>query len=352
MEGPPSAKSAAPDEDKTIEPDGGNDSAEAGRGQAGRTLNQTRFLWLQCVAENKSKLTALQLRIVILYALNYVTKQKSRERFESDGDACGWPGGTMLAKELGCSRQAADQAQKGIANLGWFQLLKQGNGRGHSSEYALRFPSVKGKQLTCALSDGKGQAGKAGKGKQARDKGQAAHLPHSYYYSDPLDYSPLGNKGRNFSEQVNNKMNGSRNDYSEDPADHPEFNKLYAMWPDKEKDRRKAFGAWINSVVRPRVNSADVLKCGRAWCDHWEATEAKYHSFWGKWMKERGWKKQPPSMDRETRQYLEANRAYKKKNDASGEVGPEADSEGDDDYMRPSDRKMLVGLGINPEDDD
>jgi hypothetical protein len=76
---------------------------------------------------------------------------------------------------------------------------------------------------------------------------------------------------------------------------HPEFERLFEIWPNEEKQHSKALGAWINYVVRREVDPAMVLKRAESWCAFWREEGETFIPFLGKWIAERSWSEKPPT---------------------------------------------------------
>ena len=71
------------------------------------------------------------------------------------------------------------------------------------------------------------------------------------------------------------------------------FEDLIRKWPNHDLDKRMAKAAWNNYVTRNNVDPDLVLRRGREWCSHWKRNKTKFIPYFGKWLKDGGWKKRP-----------------------------------------------------------
>ena len=269
-------------------------------------LTRVRLAWLEHCCCDSAVGGGLALRLAGLFSLRYVTLPRSRAQFEADGIPVCWPPQPSLAQALGCSRQGVAQAARKLAKLGYLNIVP-GHGRGNATKYRLM---GKGKQLSCLFQTSKRQqrapekaTRRFAKGNRVFQKRQAAQLPHHSYsfpYNQSTSQSPESG-GSDVVRKVKGKLNGST------PVKHPEFEELFRLWPNENKDHGKALGAWINHVDKAEVDAALVLKRGRAWCRYWraEVAEGGFTPFFGKWLATRGWEKRAPEHDKGLAGYFE-----------------------------------------------
>ena len=78
-------------------------------------------------------------------------------------------------------------------------------------------------------------------------------------------------------------------------SDHPEFEELFDLWPNDEKDRGKALGAWINRVIRNGVDPDLVVERAELWVRYWRRKNTKFIPYLGKWLADSGWEDKPPA---------------------------------------------------------
>ncbi len=311
-----------------------------------KSLDAVRFGWLAAVTRIPH-IPGRELQFASLLALNYVGMKDSRARFEQTGTPVGWPSQETIAAEMSCSRQNARAAARGIERRG-FLLIKPGRGRGHSTEYWLVSPDVtaaKGNQADSLLTQGgkgnlehqeKGTTAHGKGNRQRREKGTKLippvisfnHQKKSFHQSQAENdfASPVESEGEVMGQEPDDAETEARFDALEKgtlhkqvsslveyrshngsgtsslprkgAGSHPEFDGLLALWPNREGlDHGKAFGAWINHVIKPRVDPELVLRCGKKWCEHWQDEGSTFIPYFGIWLRDRGWTTSPLQQD-------------------------------------------------------
>lgn len=294
-EGPPRGEARATLDDASDAEHGDNNWSGKRKQVANKELTAARLKWLEQFFSDTS--VSLDIRCALLLALRYTSMPDSRERFERDGVPVAWPPQQRLAKATGSTRQAVSAAMKRLEKRGYVKVLKNGLGRGIATEYSL---VIKGNELGCLLEEDKRQRGsrekattQSGKGKNTGGKRQPSSLPHSLSpcpYKNPSNHSrePLSDFSGNFLERVKMKTGGSAEETS-----HPVFDELFESWPNPDKDRGKALGAWINHVLKRKVEPKFVQKSARRWIRHWADEDASFIPYLGKWLGEHTWEEQP-----------------------------------------------------------
>lgn len=251
--------------------------------EARKSLTAARLSWLEACA-GEGSISALELRLATLLALQYAGQPRSLEKFEESGVPVAWPSQIGLADKLGCSRQAVSAAARRLAKRGLIQITP-GQGRGHATEYGLK---IKGKQPGGLLRKPYRQKPEAEKAIRRIPKGKdtapekATKLVAPFHSSQSINH-------------IHSHSRGEDGDFSsgERKVRHPEFEKVFAMWPNPQKDHGKALGAWINKVVKPGHDPEKVLRRAKLWCEYWEDHGTRMIPYLGKWLAEAKWKQKP-----------------------------------------------------------
>jgi hypothetical protein len=119
---------------------------------------------------------------------------------------------------------------------------------------------------------------------------------------------------------------------------HAEFEQVFKMWPNEDKEHGKALGAWINKVVKPGHDPEKVLRRAEKWCRYWDSEGTRLIPYLGKWLADGGWKRKPPesAWDRlmRSQQRYDEDHPYRPDDgtadpDADCCAGPEFDEEYD-----------------------
>ena len=251
--------------------------------QGGDPLTHARLSWLEGCGVAPG-ITGLELKLAIKLALQYASLPKSRARFAERGYPVAWPPQARLAEELGCSRQAIGKAAKRMAGRGLMEVIS-GLGRTHATEYVL---IGKGNQADCLLPKSKRQRSDPEKATSGPSKGNQTHREKATKLVAPF-HSLRPTK------QFHSHSSGSDDDFSQERRGrkHPEFERVFNMWPHPDIDHGKAQGCWINHVVTAKVDPVHVRKRARRWCRHWEATNEKRPIYLGIWLRDRMWEDAP-----------------------------------------------------------
>lgn len=249
----------------------------------GDPLTAARLSWLEaCGLDPRNG--AMEMRLAVLLALQYAGMPSSRKKFEAKGVPIAWPPQADLAAKLECTRQAVSAAARRLQKRGLLQITP-GLGRGHATEYAL---CRKGKQPGGLLGKPFRQKPDAEKAIRRIPKGKDTTPEKATKLVAPFHSSQSRN-------HIHSHSRGEDGDFAagERKVRHPEFEKVFAMWPNPQKDHGKALGAWINKVVKPGHDPEKVLRRAKLWCRYWEDHGTRLIPYLGKWLAEAGWKRKP-----------------------------------------------------------
>lgn len=248
-----------------------------------KSLTTARLDWLQKCAE-VPELSVLELRMAALFALRYAGQTKSLAKFHESGVPICWPSQAGLADQLSCSRQAVSAATRRLVKRGLMQVVP-GCGRGHATEYML---AIKGKKPGGLLRRPYRQKPEAEKATRRIPKGNGTHPEKANELVAPF----RSFKSRNHIHS-HSRGDGDGISSGEREVRHSEFEEVFAMWLNPQKDHDKALGAWINKVVKPGHDPEKVLRRAKLWCRYWEDNGTRLIPYLGKWLAEAGWKKKP-----------------------------------------------------------